>query len=156
MIIILSLCHKHNQHANIHICVHVSLVCAFSEFLFKSPDDDFLHPIISLSDEVHSGALCRDLDFLLPGSPDYLNNWDIVITSSSSKTQVLTNVADTREEAHSESVTDGSYVHFQLLLQLQQPCHMAPARGLPCLCVKRESLQDASGCKSEKKRLVNA
>lgn len=52
--------------------MHDSPVRAFSEFLFKRPDDDFLNPLISLGDEVHSGALCHDSDFTLSSFPNFL------------------------------------------------------------------------------------
>lgn len=48
-------------------------MCAIAELLLKRPDDDLLHPLVSLGDEVHGGALCLDLYFLLPGFPDDLN-----------------------------------------------------------------------------------
>lgn len=62
------------------VWVNVSPVRAFPELLLKRPDDDLLHPLIGLGDEVHSGALRADLYFLLPGFPDDLNERNIKST----------------------------------------------------------------------------
>lgn len=48
----------------------VSPVCG--EFLLDRGDDQLLHLLICLGDQVHSGALDHDLDFILQSSPDNL------------------------------------------------------------------------------------
>lgn len=65
----------------VRIATRVLPVCAFSEFLFKGPDDDLLHPLIGLGDEIYSGAFCHDPYFALPSSSDFLNEWNIIGTS---------------------------------------------------------------------------
>ena len=54
------------------VCMNGSPVRALSEFLLKRPDDDPLHPFISLGDEVHGGALCHNPYFALASFPDFL------------------------------------------------------------------------------------
>lgn len=80
----LCLSYKQNKPTKIRtpVCVwvNVSPVRAFPELLLKRPDDDLLHPLIGLGDEVHSGALRADLYFLLPGFPDDLNEQNIKST----------------------------------------------------------------------------
>lgn len=51
-----------------------SPVLSLAELLLESPDDDLLHPLVGLGDEVHGGALRLDLDLALPGRPDHLDN----------------------------------------------------------------------------------
>lgn len=64
----------------IWVCVRVLPVCAFSEFLFKRPNDDFLHSLIGLGDEVYGGAFCHDPYFTLPGFLNLLNKWNTIGT----------------------------------------------------------------------------
>lgn len=71
--------HK-DWYTGVCVWVNVSPVCAFPKFLLKRPDDDLLHPLIGLGDEVHSGALRADLYFLLPSFPDDLNERNIKST----------------------------------------------------------------------------
>lgn len=76
------LCYKHYGHTKVHmgVCVRVLPVCAFSEFLFKRPNDDFLHSLIGLGDEVYGGAFCHDPYFTLPGFLNLLNKWNTIGT----------------------------------------------------------------------------
>lgn len=71
--------HK-DPYQGVCVCVYVSPVCALSKFLFKRPNDDFLHPLVSLSDEVYSGALCHDPYFTLPGFSNFLKKWNNIGT----------------------------------------------------------------------------
>lgn len=50
-----------------------SPVRPLSELLLQGPDDDPLHPLVGLGDQIHGRALGLDLDLALPGFPDLLN-----------------------------------------------------------------------------------
>lgn len=102
--------------------MHDSPVRAFSEFLFKRPDDDFLNPLISLGDEVHSGALCHDSDFTLSSFPNFLIKYNFGTLSIHLKLFFLKN-------AHF-SFLNISSVMFNAVCTLEvshQTRHTAPA-----------------------------
>lgn len=51
----------------------VSPVRPLSEFLLQGPDDDLLHPLVGLGDQIHGRALGLDLNLALSGFSDLLN-----------------------------------------------------------------------------------
>lgn len=50
-----------------------SPVRPLAEFLLQGPDDDPLHSLVGLGDQIHGRALGLDLNLALPGFPDLLN-----------------------------------------------------------------------------------
>lgn len=74
-------------------------MCSFSEFLFKWLDDNFLHSLIGLGDEIYGGAFCADLYFTLPSCSDFLSK-----PSSKIKSPFTTYISNTRKEMHSDTV----------------------------------------------------
>lgn len=54
-------------------CGRVSPVRPLSEFLLQGADDELLHPLVGLGDQIHGRALGLDLDLALSGISDLLN-----------------------------------------------------------------------------------
>lgn len=52
-----------------------SPVRALSKLLLQGADDDPLHSLVRLGDQVHGRALGLDLNLALSGFPDFLNQW---------------------------------------------------------------------------------
>lgn len=57
----------------IHPRERASPVSPLAEFLLQGPDDDPLHSLVGLGDQIHGRALGLDLNLALPGFSDLLN-----------------------------------------------------------------------------------